>query len=137
MNDTLAVKDLAISTVGATQLPGSARNFARVHSVDSAYRRVSNHINANGLSPTTIRVAHTPRNNSVTTQRSLIAIDQDLTRLDASSNPISKVRFKVAFQADIPEGVALAEYRTACATLFGALLETDGALLTSIYNGEA
>jgi hypothetical protein len=137
MNDTLAVKDLVMSTIGATQLPGSARNFARIASNDSSYRRLSNHINANGLSPTVIRVSHTPRPNGVGVQRSLFAIDQDLTRLDVSSNPVSKTKFKVAFQCDIPQDVTLAEFRTAVSTLLGALLETDGANVTALYNGEA
>jgi len=134
MNDTLSVKDLSMSTVGATQLPGTARSFPRVASASDAYLRLSTHISS--LSPTTIRVSHVPRNNGTGKQRSLFAIDQDLTRVDASSNPISKTRLTVGFQATIPSDVTLAEYRTAVSTLLGALLESDGALITSIYNGE-
>lgn len=136
MNDTLAVKDLVMSTIGATQLPGSARNFPRVASKRATeYLRQSSHISS--LSPTVIRVAHNPRSNDAgSKQRSLIAVDQTLTRLDASSNPVSSTSFKVAFQCDIPSDVTLAEYRTAVSTLLGALLESDGALVTSMYYGE-
>jgi len=134
MNDTLAVKDLVMSTVGATQLPGAARNFARIVSGDDSYKRLSAHIGS--LSPTTIRVAHQPRKNGLGKQRSLFALDQVLTRLDAQSNPILKTDFTVGLQSSIPADVTLAEYRTAVSTLAGALLADDGALITSIYNGE-
>ncbi len=134
MNDTLTPKDIVFSTIGATQLPGSARSFPRVASPNSDYRRMSNHVGS--LSPTVIRVSHQPRSSKSTVQRSLFAVDQVLTRLDASSNPIGKTAFKVAFQADIPVDVTLAEYRAALSILFGALQENDGALLTAIYNAE-
>lgn len=135
MNDTLAVKDLVMSTVGATQLPGSARNFPRsISKKSNEWTRSSLHISS--LSPTTIRVAHTPRINGGDKQRSLFAVDQVLTRLDASTNPVSTTSFKVAFQADIPSDVTLTEFRTAVSTLLGALLESDGANITALYNGE-
>lgn len=134
MNDTLPVKDLAMATVGATQLPGTARSFPRTFSSDGSYKRTSAHIGS--LSPTTIRVSHQPRKTTTAKQRSLFALDQTLTRLDASSNPILVTDFTVAFQVSIPGDVTLAEYRTAVSTLCGALLESDGALITSLYNGE-
>jgi hypothetical protein len=134
MNDTLTPKDIVFSTIGATQLPGAARSFPRVASPNSDYRRLSSHISS--LSPTVIRVSHQPRSSKSTIQRSLFAVDQTLTRLDASSNPISKTTFKVAFQTDIPSDVTLAEWRAALSILFGALQESDGALLTAMYNGE-
>lgn len=135
MNDTLAIKDLVMSTVGATQLPGSARNFPRtVSKKANEFLRQSMHISS--LSPTTVRVAHTPRASASEKQRSLFAVDQVLTRLDASSNPVSSTSFKVAFQCDIPSDVTLAEYRTAVSLLLGALLESDGAVVTALYNGE-
>jgi len=135
MNDTVNVKDLALSTVGATQLPGSARAFARIaSSIQNQFLRLSSHLGS--LSPTIMRIAHQPRKNGIGVQRSLFAIDQTLTRVDAQSNPISKNRVTVAFQVTVDEGVTLAEYRTACATLLGALTETDGALITSLYYAE-
>lgn len=134
MLDTLPVKDLVMSTIGATQLPGTAHNFARVVSDDSSYKRLSTHISS--ISPTILRIAHQPRKNGVGNQRSLIAIDQDLTRVDALSNPISKTRITVALQSTIPSDVTLAEYRTAVSTLLGALLESDGANVTAMFNGE-
>lgn len=134
MNDTLTPKDYVLSTTGATQLPGAARSFPRVVSSGDDYRRSSSHISS--LSPTVIRVSHQPRSAKSAIQRSLFAVDQTLTRLDVSSNPISTTTFKVAFQSDIPADVTLAEWRAALSVLFGALLESDAALLTAIYNGE-
>lgn len=123
-----------MSTISATQLPGSARSFPRVVSAQNDYRRQSAHIGS--LSPTVVRIAHQPRTAKSDLQRSLFAVDQTLGRLDASSNPIGKSTFKVALQCDIPSDVTLAEYRTAMGLLLGALLESNGALVTAIYNGE-
>lgn len=135
MNDTLSIKSLAISTVGATQLPGSALSFARVASA-----KQTDHLRSNSaigsLSPTVLRVAHQPRSAKSDVQRSLISVDQTLTRVDALSNPIGSVVINIALQTNIPSGVTLAEWRAAAAVLLGSLLATDGELLTAIYNGE-
>lgn len=138
MNDTLAVKDLSFAALTGTQFPGSARNFARVVGSNDAsqHLRLSNHVNVNGLSPTTLRVSHQPRKSGSGVQRSVFSIDQDLTRLDSSSNPVSKTRVSVKFQADIPQDVTLAEYQAAVALLFGALSENSGALITAVFNAE-
>lgn len=134
MNDTLAIKDLAFSAVGATQLPGAARNFPRVATTSTEHHRQSSHLGT--MSPTLVRIAHQPRKNGVGLQRSLCAVDQTLTRLDASNNPIGSTKFKVAFQMDIPADVTITEIRAAAAILFGALLESDAAMLGSLVNGE-
>jgi hypothetical protein len=133
MNDTLTPKDLSFSTISATNLPGAARSFPRVISEDSSYRRQSSHISS--LSPTTIRVSHQPRKNG-SKQRTLCAVDQLLTRLDAQSNPIGTTDFKIALQMDIPSDVTLTEFRAAAAILFGLVLESDGAVLDMLYRGE-
>lgn len=134
MNDTLTPKDLSFSTISATNLPGSARSFPRVASADSSHRRQSTHLGT--MSPTVIRVSHQPRKNGSGKQRSLFAVEQTLTRLDASGNPIGVTDFKVAFQCDIPSDITLAEIRAAVAILLGALLENDAAGLDQVVNGE-
>lgn len=136
MNDTLNVKDLAINTVGATQLPGSARAFARVESADPKIHLRSNSA-LGSLSPTVIRIAHQPRTNKSDIQRSIVACDQKLVRLDTSSLPTGvESMFTIALQTNIPSGVSLAEWRASLATLLGALLESDGALANQVYAGE-
>lgn len=134
MNDTISVKPLLSAQIGNTQLDSVARSFARVVSEDTSHQRSNS--NLGSLSPTVLRIAHQPRTVKSPIQRSLIAVDQTLTRLDATSNPISSVKFKVALQCDIPDGVTLAEFRAAAMVLFGSLLETDAALLTAVYNRE-
>jgi len=69
-------------------------------------------------------------------QRSLCAIDQTLSRLDATSNVISTSKFKVAFQTDIPSDVTLTEWREAVYLLIGILTESNGAVLDALYNSE-
>lgn len=135
MLDTISAKALITSTLDAANFDAAnTRSFPRVASIDKSERRQSLHIGS--LSPTVLRISHQPRKSDVDVQRSLVAIDQTLTRLDAQSNPIGSTKFKVAIQADIPSDVTLAEFRAAALLLFGFLLETDGAALTSVYNGE-
>lgn len=136
MEDVLSIKDLAMATIGSTQLPGAARTFNRVVSTDASHKRLSNHLNANGLSPSVLRIAHTPRSKTASKQRSLAALDQQLTRLDAASNPVLITDLKVALQSDHPADVTLVEYRAAWATLLGAALANDGAMITAMFNGE-
>jgi len=135
MNDTLSIKALAINTVGATQLPGTALSFPRVASTTSG-----THLRQNtaigSLSPTVLRVAHQPRTTKSPVQRSLIAIDQTLTRVDALSNPIGEDKITFASQCNISKGVTKAEFRAAAAIHFGAMLATDGELLDAMYNQE-
>lgn len=132
MNDTLLVKDLATSTIGATQLPGAARTFARVASSDNkVHLRQSNHLGS--LSPTVIRIQHTPRSSKSAVQRSVLALDQTLGRLDAQSNLLESVKFSIKIQSDIPEGVTEAEWKAALATLLGGLLEADAALAIQFF----
>lgn len=136
MLDTLNVKDLLISAIGATQLPGSARAFARVASADpKVHLRQSSHLGS--LSPTTLRISHQPRSAKSSVQRSLIALDQVLVRLDSSSQPTGiRSEFTVAVQTNIGNDVSLAEWKSGLATLLGALLESDGALATEVYEGK-
>lgn len=136
MLDTLNVKDLLISAIGATQLPGSARAFARVASADpKVYLRQSSHLGS--LSPTTLRISHQPRSAKSSVQRSLVALDQVLVRLDSSSQPTGiRSEFTVAVQTNIGNDVSLAEWKSGLATLLGALLENDGALATEVYEGK-
>lgn len=136
MNDTLNVKDLAIATVGATQLPGSARAFARVASADpKIHLRQSSHIGS--LSPTTLRIAHQPRSAKSNVQRSLLSLDQVLVRLDSSSQPTGiRSQYSIAFQTTIGNDVTLEEWQAGLATLLGALLENSAALATEIYQAK-
>lgn len=134
MNDTQNVKALALSTVGATQLPGSALAFPRVASSNTEQRRTNYSISS--LSPTSLVISHRPRTTTNDVQRTLAYIDQKLTRLDAQSNPISDTIVRVGFQCNIPSDVTLTEYRAAVSLLLGFLTESDGANITALYNGE-
>jgi len=135
MNDTLSVKKILTNTIDAGELDSTVRSFPRVASpkLNDALRQ-SLHVGA--LSPTVIRVAHTPRSKGNTIQRSLFSLQQTLTRLDVGSNPIGSTSFKAGLTSEIPSDVTLAEYREGVALLIGALLENDGAMITAIYNGE-
>lgn len=135
MDDTQSVKDLDISTLDAANFPGSAKSFARIVStkVGEAIRRNDG---ISSLSPTLMRVSHQPRVNGAGLQRSVMAIDQQLTRLDASSNPVSVTKFSVKFQADIPADVTLAEYQAGVKLLLGTLLGSSGANIDAIFRGE-
>lgn len=134
MNDTLSIKALAISTVGATQLPGSSLNFARVAAASAGSIRRNAALGS--LNPTDIRVSHQPRSAKTEIQRSLFKIEQTLTRIDALSNPIGEVKFDIGIQSNIPKGVTLVEWRAGCALVMGALLANDGELLNSMFYGE-
>lgn len=134
MNDTLSIKALAISTVGATQLPGTALSFSRV--ATSTNQSVRRNAAIGSLNPTDLRVSHQPRSAKTDIQRSLFKAEQTLTRIDALSNPIGEVKFGIGLQSDIPKGVTLAEWRAACAIVLGALLANDGELLNSMFYGE-
>jgi hypothetical protein len=135
MNDTATPKDLVFSTIGATQLPGAARSFPRVASSDGQYRRQSLHVSS--LSPSIMRISHTPRKTQSAIQKSLLSLDQTLTRVDALGNPIGTTKFSVGFNLTIPGDVTLTEVRSAAAILLGFLLEADAANLTALYNAEA
>jgi len=136
MNDQLTVKKILTNTISTDELDTTSRSFARVVSSRTGeYLRRSTHIGS--MSPTDLRVSHQARTAGNNIQRSLIAVDQTLTRLDTSSNPIGKTRFKVALQTDIPDDVSQAEWLEAFALLIGALLETDAAIAKSIFAGEA
>lgn len=135
MNDSHNAKELVISTIGATQLPGAARTFSRVQpkKVTESLRR-STHISS--LSPTDIRIAHTPASKVGDVSRSLLAVDQMLQRVDALSNPIAKDNLTVGLTLTKSTGCSLAEARTAFSVLFGALLENNGALIDAMFNQE-
>lgn len=111
------------------------RTFPRIASPSlNDTRRQSLHVGA--LSPCVIRVAHTPRTAKQNVQRSLVSIEQTLGRVDAQSNPIGSTKVSIALQCNIPSDVTLTEFREAFALLVGALLESDAALVTSVYNAE-
>lgn len=134
MNDTLSIKKLLTAQIGTAQLDSTPLSFPRVMSSDSQARRQN--LSIDSLSPTILRVSHVARSSKSNVQRSIVAIDQKLTRKDALSNPVGDTNFKVAFQCDIPSDITLAEFRAAVATLFGFLLEADAAMVTSVFNGE-
>jgi len=134
MNDTQTIKPIVASTFDAANF-GTGRAFSRVASADAkVYRRANSAIGS--LSPTTLRIAHQPRKGTNTVQRTLCAVDQLLTRVDALGNPISTTSFKAALQADLPQDVSLAEFRAAVDLLVGFLTENDGANITALYAGE-
>jgi len=134
MIDTISAKALISANIDAAELDSTVRTFPRIASSGNEARRQSLHVSS--LSPTTLRISHQPRKTATDVQRSLCAIDQTLARLDTSSNPIGETKFKVAFQTDIPSDVTKAEWRAAVMLLFGTLLESDGAMLDSLYNSE-
>jgi len=135
MDDTLSIKALDCSTIGATQLPGTALAFPRVvSSSPSVHLRRNSAISS--LSPTDLRIQHTPRTAKSDLQRSLVSVDQLLTRLDTESNPVDEEHFSVKFQCDIPSGVTYEEFKAGFEILCGAILADDAALLYSVYQGE-
>lgn len=134
MDDTLSIKDLDTSTLDSANFPGSAKAFPRVASPANDYRRQNLAIDSR--SPSIIRIVHTPRSLKNALQRSTIALDQVLARVDTEDNPIGEDRFTVSFQSLCPSGVSLTEYRAAVKLLMGALLASDAALITAMYNAE-
>lgn len=135
MNDTLSVKKILTNTIDAAELDSTVRSFPRVASPTvTDTRRQSLHVGA--LSPCIFRVAHKVRNKSNSVQNSIMSVRQILTRLDVSSNPIGATEFEITLQTKIPADVSLAEWREGLALLLGALLESDAAMATSLYNGE-
>lgn len=135
MNDTLSIKAYLPATIDAAELDSTTRTFPRIASASiNDTRRQSLHVSS--LSPTVLRIAHTPRTAKNLVQKSLFSVDQTLTRLDASSNPIGTTKFKVGFITEIPADVTLAEWQAAKNLLIGALIESSGALADAIYNGE-
>lgn len=140
MNDTLSVKSLSVATLDAANFPGSAELFPRVVGLkQSEFSRTAYPIAS--LSPTTIRIAHEPSRGSAP-QRSLMSLDQVLTRLDGSSNPTGVVdRFSVALQLTKTDGVTEAEYLAGAYRLLGAALAdagvTTGQNLIALYRKEA
>lgn len=135
MNDTLSVKKLLSATITNTQLDvANVRTFARVTATKTENRRRSAHIHS--LSPTDLVVSHIPRTIKNDTQRTLFALDQTLTRFDASTNPIKSTGFRAAVQFNINSDITLAEFREGVYLLLGSLTESDGALITALYNGE-
>jgi len=134
MNDVLSVKPILTNQIGSTQLGATALDYNRTISPANDYRRINTALGS--LSPTIIRISHQPRKVAGDVQRSLFSVDQTLQRVDAQSNPVSSTKTKCAFQSDIPADMTLAEWKAAACILFGALLASDGALLTAMYNGE-
>lgn len=135
MLDTLLFKDIDMSAVGSTQLPGSARTFSRTQAPRlNEYFRRSTHVSS--LSPTDLRIVHSPRTPKNPRQRSTCQLIQVLTRFDASSNPVSSTKFEVGLSCYIPADVTLAEFRAAVKLLIGGLVATDGEMITALYNGE-
>lgn len=134
MNDTLAVKALLSAHLDAADFDSTVRSYPRVASIGNENKRMSSHLGS--LSPTVLAVAHQPRSSSTINQRSLIYVEQTLTRVDALSNPLGSTKVKISLQSNIPSDVTLAEYRAVAMQLLGALLESDAALLNSIYAGE-
>lgn len=135
MTDKLDIKSVAINTVGATQLPGSAISFERVVSEDTATaQRASYHIGS--LSPTIMRVFHLLPKKSGAVTRSTMIIDQTLSRVDALSNQIGTNVHSVGLQLTRDSGTTLAESRASFALLAGALLANDGQLFDSLFKRE-
>lgn len=132
MNDTLSIKSLALSTIGATQLPGTAHDYARVASTDyKVHLRQSNHIGS--LSPSVLRIQHQPRTTKSDMQRTVIALEQIRNRVDALGNTIDEEFNAVKFQSDIGRTTTLAEFRADVAELIGALTASDGALIDQLF----
>lgn len=139
MNDSLSIQPIVLANVTGTVLT-TARVFERI-----ADANPNNHMRANStlgsLSPTTLRISHSLRGGKNTVQKSLVQLNQTLTRVDALSNPIGEVGIVIKLTAEIPAGVTEAEFLAAAAVLIGGLTSTGGTLSTlpslgAIYRGE-
>jgi len=135
MNDTVTAHKLVSANITGSVVDGTARSFPRVAS-NSNVEAIRQSLHVSSVSLTVLRVSHQPRKLVNGMQRSLCAIDQTLSRLDATSNVISTSKFKVAFQTDIPSDVTLTEWREAVYLLIGILTESNGAVLDALYNSE-
>lgn len=134
MTDDQSVKDLAINTIGATQLPGTARTFSRVASSSpGVFVRRSTHISS--LSPTDLRIQQTPENKNGIVRHAAY-LDQVLTRLDALSNPIGRDTASCGLVSVRKQSVSLAEYTAMVSTFAGWLLANNGENIGRMYNGE-
>ena len=135
MVDTITAQKILTNTIDSGELDATVRSFPRTvsPSVNDAKRQS---IHLGSLSPTVLRVAHTARSSTNKKQRSLMQIQQQLTRLDALSNPVSVTAFDIAIQTNIPADVTQAEWLEAFSLLIGALLAGDAALAKALYNGE-
>lgn len=135
MNDSLTVHTLVGAQVTGAVVDATARTFPRVASRSSSDSlRQSLHVGS--LSPTIIRIAHQPVKGTSET-RSLFGLKQTLGRVDGTANPIGSDNIQINMTSQLDKSrVTLAEYRTAVYLWAGALLENNGALIDSQYNGE-
>jgi len=134
MQDDLSIKPVVAANISGDDL-GSTLTFVRVQSTnnrDSLRQNSAIH----SLSPTQLRIAHQPISIKNPVQRSLVAVDQVLTRFDAQSNPIGQDKHKFAVQSDRTATTSLAEYRASAMLLFGQMLENNGAGIDAMYYGQ-
>lgn len=141
MNDQLSVKSLSLATLDAANFPGSAELYPRTVGIagDPEFLRTAYPISS--LSPTTIRIGHRPSKGNVP-QRSLLALDQVLTRLDGSSQPTGVVdKFTLSLQLTKTDGCSEAEVLAGAYRLLGAALADNGTIdgsgLLALYRKQA
>lgn len=125
MNDTLNLKPIVPVNVTGSVL-GAALAFARAVVAKAGSGRINT---ALGLaSPTTLRIAHTPRKGNVD-QRSVAEIVQIYARTDSESGAVvAQPQVQWALSCIIPQGVTQAEVLAPLYQLIGGLLENDAQL---------
>lgn len=133
MLDTLPIKDLAIATIGATQLPGAANNFPRVLTQDPS-EAVRQSLHKGALNPLVISIRH--KTSSAGVRTATVTFAQTLARVDAQSNVLSTSLFKYKQEFIVPSDVTEAEFMSLFCTAQGACLESSGAFVKSLYNRE-
>lgn len=142
MNDTLSVA--SATTSGSTVTFGTAQDFPRISSATHGVylRQVSDEIDVaapNCRRTTTMRVQH---QKSGTTQRSVLAFDvkRHYLNVDDEGNytvPSVTTRVsRVAFQADIPEGMSSVEFLQDFRRIIGLLINNSEAVAKQLYNSE-
>lgn len=142
MNDTVVVA--SATTSGSTVTIGMPVDFPRITSpTHGVYlRQVSDEVNAaapNCRRTTTMRIQH---QKSGSTQRSVLALDvkRRYLNVDAEGNytlPSDTARVsRVAFQADIPEGMSLDEFLQDFRRLVGLLINGSEDVAKRLYNSE-
>lgn len=134
MQDTLSIKSVIGTSIVAANLESTAKSFPRVASTNRQMLRRWQ--SSDGLSPIEIKVSHEPRTEKSNVQCSLFGLNATYARKDALSNVISTDVVTVNISSRIPSGVTLAEFKSAVLLLAGALLESNGAIIEQIYNGE-
>lgn len=135
MNDTLSVKAILPAQIGASQLASTALDFSRAASTDkTSHVRVNTALGS--LNPTFIRISHQMPTSKSNIQRSLLSVEQILSRVDAGGNVTAVLRPTCKLVQEIPQGVTEAEASALQNILTGAVCASSGALGTQVREGQ-